>query len=56
MAAYGKPQLVERVLVGSQALRDAYGAESEQYRTACALTQELVSKSVQALEEAHESK
>lgn len=35
--AGARPQLLERALVSAQAVKDAYGAESPQYRVACCL-------------------
>ncbi len=51
--SYNMPQSAERVLISAQALKDAYGADSQQYKGACCLLQQLISSSIHTLQKAH---
>lgn len=50
---YSQPQLIERALVSGQAMKDAYGADSAQYRVACCLLHKTVDFAVRQLHAAY---
>ena len=51
-----KPQLIERVLISVQAIREAYGEDSQQYRVACCLIRHLIADSIERLNKAYNNR
>ena len=50
------PQLLDRVLVSAQAVKDVYGPESPQYEVACCLLNKVVDFAVARLQAAHDGR
>ena len=51
-----RPQLLDRVLVSAQAIKDAYGTESPQYEAACCLLHKVVNFAVARLQAAYDGR